>query len=79
MRDQMRITTAVFGYCDRFDHRPGATVTVLLHSERPTTAEIDLVRLRNAFGVSFAEAVAGGGSRVLAPVAPEGAVSRNPD
>lgn len=48
MRDEMTITTAVFGYCDRFDQRPGEPVTVLLHSERPTTAEIDLVRLHGA-------------------------------
>lgn len=58
--------------------------SLVLHEGRLLAADdrhgrFDLVRLRDAFGVSFAEAVAGEGSRVLAPVAPERAVSRNPD
>jgi iron complex transport system ATP-binding protein len=40
---------------------------------------LDLDRLRNAFGVSIAEAVTADGRRVLAPALPEKPVSRIPD
>jgi iron complex transport system ATP-binding protein len=57
---------------------------LVLHDGRLSSAgdrrgRFDLGRLRDAFGVSIAEAVAGDGSRVLAPVMPEGPIPRNPD
>jgi iron complex transport system ATP-binding protein len=57
---------------------------VILHEGRVDAAgsapgRFDLGRLRDAFGVSIIEAVAGDGRRVLAPVMPESVNPRNPD
>jgi iron complex transport system ATP-binding protein len=57
---------------------------LVLHGGRLSLARdrqgrFDLHRLRDAFGVSIAEAVAADGSRVLAPAMPERPILRNPD
>ena len=51
----------------------------LVPAERRATAVFDLRRLRDAFGVTIAEAVTPDGRRVLAPVLPERPTSRIPD
>jgi ABC-type cobalamin/Fe3+-siderophores transport system ATPase subunit len=58
--------------------------SLVLHDGRLVDAgtrrgRFDLQRLRDAFGVPIAEAVTPDGRRVLAPVIPDGTVSRIPD
>lgn len=43
----MQITRKLYGYCDRFDYRPGAVIDVMIHSEHPEV-RVDVVRLRSA-------------------------------
>ena len=50
-----------------------------LVSASARSGRLDLIRLRNAFGVSIAEAVTADGRRVLAPVMPDTPISRIPD